>query len=137
MHVRDLMTRHPLTVSAEATLGEAAAIMSEHDIRALPVVDGDDLVGIITDRDLKMALGPDARSLDVDQVDPRQLDGSVDWFMTEGVVTVAEDMDLAAAGRRILELRVGALPVVGPSGALTGILSATDFLRWAIEQLEG
>lgn len=136
MHVRDLMTRHPLTLSSEATLGEAAALMSAHDIRAVPVVDDGDLVGIITDRDLKMALGPDARSLDVDQVDPRQLDGSVDWFMTEGVVTVAEDLDLAAAGRRILELRVGALPVVGGDGELSGILSATDFLRWAVERLE-
>lgn len=133
MHVRDLMTANPVTVAPEDSLETAMTKMVSRQIRALPVVDNGVLAGILTDRDLKMALGPDARSMDLDSVDPRQLEGSVEWFMTPGVATVEADADLAAATQVLVDMRVGALPVVH-NGDLVGILSVTDVLKEAVRR---
>ncbi|MCO4746622.1 MAG: CBS domain-containing protein [Proteobacteria bacterium] len=128
MLVADLMTANPKTVTPEDSLGDVVALMSKHNIRELPVVENGELTGIITERDVKMALGPDARSMHIDTVDPRQLDGSVEWFMTASAHTIDVDATAAEAVERVLELRVGALPVVDGDD-LVGILSVTDLLR--------
>lgn len=132
MKVSELMTPNPVTVSPDDDLGEAIGQMVQHRIRALPVVENDALVGIITDRDIKMALGPDARGMDLDAIDPRQLEGSVEWFMTASVETLSTDDEVATATERVLDLRVGALPAVDADGNLVGILSVTDLLRAAL-----
>lgn len=136
MLVRDLMSENPVSIASDATLEQAVELMSRHGFRELPVLEDGNLAGILTDRDIKMALGPDARSMRVEDIDPRQLEGSVDWFMTPNVITVDSAQELSKAARKLLELRVGALPVVDPDGELVGMLSATDLVRLAVEQLE-
>ena len=136
MLVRDLMAANPVTVSPQDSLETAMTRMVEHRVRGLPVVENGQLVGILTDRDLKMALGPDSRSMALDAVDPRQLEGAVDWFMTGGVETVGTDDSIGDATDKLLKLRVGALPVVDEAGELVGILSATDVLREARKHLD-
>lgn len=132
---RDWMTKAPLvTVEPDATLGDVVARMAKHGVRELPIVEDGALVGIITDRDVKMALGPDARGMDLDALDPRLLGGTVEWFMTEDVETVRSDLPLRKAAELLAELRVGALPVVD-DGDLVGILSVTDVLRAAARHL--
>lgn len=135
MLVRDLMSAKPVTVTPQDSLETAMAAMVEHRIRELPVLEDGELAGILTERDVKMALGPDARRMRLDSIDPRQLDGAVDWFMTRGVETVASDDTVGAATDRLLELRIGALPVVDEEGELVGILSVTDVLREARKHL--
>lgn len=137
MKVRDLMTPRPVTVSPYDELEVAISAMVRHRIRELPVLEDGGLVGIITDRDVKMALGPDARHLDLGSIDPRQLEGSVEWFMTAGVETVSHDTSVADATEEMLALRVGALPVVDDEEQLVGILSVTDVLRAAVPLLRG
>jgi CBS domain-containing protein len=61
---------------------------------------------------------------------PRQLEGSVEWFMTPGVATIEADADLATRTQALVDMRVGALPVVH-NGDLVGILSVTDVLKEA------
>lgn len=135
MHVRDLMTADPVTISPADSLGDAVSLMAQHRVRGLPVVEEDRLVGILTDRDVKMALGPDARGLDIDAIDPRQLEGSVEWFMTLSAHTVPAGATAAEAAHTLLDLRVGALPVVDGE-QLVGILSVTDLLRAAVPLFE-
>lgn len=136
MRVRDLMTQNPITIGSDDSLEVAMSQMISHHIRELPVVDDGELVGILTERDLKMALGPDARRMDLDAIDPRQLDGAVDWFMTPGVETVDADATLAEATDLLLSLKVGALPVVDGFDKLVGILSVTDVLKEARRRFE-
>lgn len=136
MLVRDRMTPEPITLSPAASLEDALSTMVEHSIRELPITENGELVGIITDRDVKMALGPDARTLSLSSIDPRQLDGSVEWFMTTGVKVLTEEQPLAHAIAQFLELRVGALPVIDDQGDLTGILSVTDLVKLAGELLD-
>ncbi len=132
MRVRDLMTPHPITVTPADSLETAIGHMVAKRIRELPVLENGELAGILTERDVKMALGPDARHLDLDAIDPMQLDGAVDWFMTPGVETIVETASLREATAKLVELRIGALPVVDEDGALVGILSVTDILREAV-----
>ena len=56
MKVMDVMTKVPLTVAASETVGEADELMSENNIRQIPVVDNHELVGIVTDRDIRAFL---------------------------------------------------------------------------------
>ena len=128
MLVRTLMTANPWTASPKDTLGEAASLMKRQGIRELPVLQNGFLVGIITDRDIKMALGPDSRRLVLADVDPRDLEGAVDWYMTEGAETIDASAQASEAVKMLLELGVGALPVTD-NMELVGIVSVTDLLR--------
>lgn len=128
MKVRDLMTPNPRTLDADATLGDAVAIMKRHKIRHLPILDGDEVVGVVSERDVKMALGPDASKLNIESIDPRQADGSVSWFMSEGVISVDANALAIDACDLFLEHRVGALAVLD-GRELVGIVSVMDLLK--------
>jgi len=131
MRVRDLMTPDPITVTPTDSLETAMSYMVSKRIRELPVLEDGVLTGILTERDVKMALGPDARRMDLEAIDPRQLDGAVDWFMTPGVETIIDTATLGEATAKLVDLRIGALPVVDEDGGLVGILSVTDVLKEA------
>lgn len=116
MVIEDLLS--PLVVHAEATepLAAAARRMWAHDIGALPVFDGQRLVGIITERDLVKAMtfraGPDA---------------TVGAHMTPEPSTAAPGEDIGMVARRMLNLGVRHLPVV-VGHRLVGMISARDLL---------
>jgi acetoin utilization protein AcuB len=135
MRVRHLMTPSPHTLSPGDTLGDAAGVMTRHGIRHVPIVENGRVVGLISDRDVKMALGPDAMTLDLARIDPRQAAGPVDWFMVDGVLTVHPDAQLADACRLFSATKVGALPVVDDHH-LIGILSVIDLLDAAAPLFE-
>ncbi len=130
MRVRDIMTPSPHTLPADATLGEAVELMSGYSIRHLPVMERGRVVGIISDRDIKMALGPDADDLDIDRMDTRLLDGPVDWFMSDGTLTIDHDAQVSEAADLFLQKKVGALPVMNGE-ELVGIVSVLDIVRIA------
>lgn len=131
MKVRDWMSARPHTLTAEATLGDAVALMGRHQFRHVPIVDDQGaVIGMISDRDVKMALGPDAAGMLLEEIDPRQAEGSVSWFMSETAITVQVDAPLAEAARLFVETRVGALPVLD-GDKLVGLLSVVDVLRAA------
>ena len=71
MKVRELMTKQPTTVEPDATLGEVATLMKQEDCGSIPVVEGNRLVGIVTDRDIVIrgvAAGKDPKTLRVSEV---------------------------------------------------------------------
>jgi acetoin utilization protein AcuB len=136
MKVRDWMTPEPETVDRFAPLAEAIAIMQELGVRQVPVVDGHEVVGILTDRDLRLLLGIPASEEGLDREERPEFERPVTQFMTRGLVTVSENLDLAEACRILAELRVGSLPVVDEDGRLSGILSVTDVLKAAAILLE-
>jgi len=131
MRVRDIMTASPHTLSADATLSEAVDLMNAYGIRHLPVVERGKVVGIISDRDIKMALGPDAVAMDTTNVDARLLEGTVEWFMSEGTQSIDHEAQVSEAGELFLREKIGALPVL-QDGELVGILSVLDVLRIAL-----
>lgn len=130
MQIKDIMTPQPLCLSVEDTVSDALAILKAHkDIRHLPVTDDDELVGIVSERDLRSILGYLTAMSErgrVEEVD--LLHYSVDRVMTRGVFTVTPDDPIIKAAQLFGERKIGALPVV-KGKQLVGILSYTDVLN--------
>lgn len=122
------MTPNPQTISPETPVPEAAQRMRQGGFRRLPVLDGGQLVGIVTDRDLKEAMPSGATSLSIWELNYLIGRLEVREVMRSPVLTVEEKDPLEVAARRMLEHRVGGLVVVA-NGNLRGIITVTDVLR--------
>ncbi len=128
MQVREYMNRTPITVTPGTPMFDARQLMRRRQIRHLPVIDGDRLVGILTDRDIRLNLPSPATSLTVWEINYLLAKLTVGEIMTKGVITIEPDRPVEDAARVMLEHRIGALPVV-EDGHLVGIITETDLLR--------
>lgn len=121
MLVEELMTREVEACRPESSLAEAAGAMWRRDCGAVPVLDGGGgLVGIITDRDICMALA--TRHAYASEV-------SVAEVMAREVVSCTPEDDVREALEVMRERQLRRLPVVDSRGRLAGILSVADVLR--------
>ena len=128
MLVREWMTTDPTTVSAKTPVMEAMQKLREGGYRRLPVMDGDKLIGIVTDRDLKEATPSKATSLSVYELNYLLSKLLVKDVMVKPVITVDADDPIEEAALRMEEHKVSGLPVL-EGGRLAGILTITDLLR--------
>jgi acetoin utilization protein AcuB len=128
MQVKEWMTTVPVTVAPDAAVTVARDLLRQKGIRHLPVCEYDKLVGIVTDRDIRMALPSPATSLSVWEIGFLLDKLTVDAVMTRAVITVCPDAAVEEAVQLILATRVGALPVT-QDGHLIGIITETDLLR--------
>lgn len=128
--VADVMSRDPETAHPDDSLVDVAGRMQSANIRHLPVLAGDGkVIGMLSDRDLRSALGYVSQSLD--QKDPYQELGrlKVDQAMSRDVISTTEDRPLKALAADLAGLRVGALPVIDGNQRLVGVISVVDVLR--------
>src|SRR5574341_1277415 len=134
LRVVDVMTREPFTVTVTDTIGEADDLMSQNKIRQLPVVKGKELVGIITDRDIRSFLSgallasPDQREM--------ALKTRIREIMTSEPITVSPDDDLEEVVEVLIEEKVGGIPVVDETEGLVGIGTYVDVLRCFLNWLQ-
>jgi CBS domain-containing protein len=128
------MKRDPARLGPSSPLLEAVGIMVDREVRHIPVVDGEQhVVGIISDRDVRTALGDPLEALhgDFPEIDELKVAG----VMTTRPSTVREDAPLGEAARHFIDERIGALPVVDADDHLVGILSYVDVIRALQERL--
>lgn len=126
--VRDVMTARPRCVAPETPLSEAAQLMESEDVGSLPVLDGEQLAGMVTDRDIvirAVAKGKDPRGMPVREVSTRD------------VVAVGSEEDLSEALRLMASHQVRRLPVVDDGNRLVGVLSQADVAMEAKEKAVG
>ena len=128
MIVKELMTPNPITTGTDTPVLEARQLMVDKRIRHLLITEGTKLVGIITDRDIRLNLPSPATSLSVWEINYLLARMTVDSAMTKSVVTVGPDQDAKEAAALMLDRRIGALPVLD-GGRLIGIITETDLLR--------
>jgi acetoin utilization protein AcuB len=128
MKVRDLMTATPITTGPDTPLLEARHVMLGRRVRHLLVTDGPKLVGIITDRDIRLNLPSPATSLSVWEINYLLARLTVASVMTKALVTVGSGWDPRDAAVLMLDHKIGALPV-DDDGRLVGIITETDLLR--------
>jgi len=115
--VREVMTDRPRCVTLETPISEVAELMESEDIGSLPVLEGEQLAGMVTDRDIvirAIAKGKDPRGMPVREVASR-----------EPVTVYAED-DLSNALKKMAIEQVRRLPVVDDDNRLVGVLSQAD-----------
>lgn len=128
MQVSNWMTREVVTVSGTTGVRAAAALMQARNIRHLPVMEGERLIGIVTDRDLREAMPPPALFLDVHEADYLLDKVPVCDVMTKRVVGVSPDVSIAKAADLMIRNKIGCLPVL-EGEALVGIITESDILR--------
>ncbi len=114
--VGDVMTRNPIAVTPRTSVLEAARLMRELGVSALPVVDEERLVGIITERDLVWKVIAEERPTSIPVSD----------IMTRNLVVIREAEALSQALYLMSRFNIRHLPVVDEQGRLIGILSLRD-----------
>lgn len=125
--VRDVMTSNPTTCSVEASVADAAKVMAQEDVGPIPIIEGDRLVGILTDRDIVVrvvAEGRDAQSTTVGDVASTDL------------ATVSPDENLDRALQLLAEQQVRRLPVV-EGETLVGVVAQADIARQGDDRTTG
>ncbi len=134
MKVAEVMTEHPLTAELDDTIGQADQIMDEAAIRHLPVVRDKELVGIITDRDIRSFLS--GRLLGTPQEREKAMNPKVSAVMTSTPISLSPDDELRDAVELFIEEKVGGIPVVDDEEGLVGIVTYVDVLRCFLERLQ-
>jgi CBS domain-containing protein len=116
MLICDAMTTDVETVNPHQSIREAAHLMTQLDIGALPVADGDRLVGMITDRDIAVRAVGEGRSADTEVRD----------IMTKEVMYCFEDDELDQVTHNMSDVKLHRLPVLNRRKRLVGIVSLGD-----------
>jgi CBS domain-containing protein len=126
--IRDLMSSNPCAIEADKPVAYAAKMMKQEDVGLAPVVEGDRLVGTLTDRDIVVRVVAEGK-------DPQTV--SVREVASTDLVTVDPRQELDEALQLMANKRVRRLPVVEENGRLVGVLAQADIAREAKEKQTG
>ena len=118
MKVKEAMHKGVEWVGPDTPVIELAKLMRKHDVGAIPIGENDQLIGIVTDRDIV------CKGLAEERFDPGR--ATARDVMTPGIHCCSDDDDLAKAVRHMEELKVRRLPVINKSKRMIGILSLGD-----------
>jgi CBS domain-containing protein len=124
MKVSEVMNRNLITMRPDGTVYEAAKLMKENNIGSVVIMEGSELKGIVTERDLitrYIAVGDGRRPEDV----------KVSEIMTKDPVTIRDNTDIDEAARMMIERNIRRLIVVNYDGRVVGIISSRDILKVA------
>jgi CBS domain-containing protein len=126
--IRDLMTANPCSVDADKSVAYAAKMMRDEDVGLAPIVEGDKLVGTVTDRDIAIRVVAEGK-------DPEQV--TVREAASTNLVTIDPQQDLDEALRLMAQHQVRRLPVVEEDGRLVGVVAQADVARMGDDRQTG
>ena len=133
--VAEIMTREPYTLGPDDPLVQARQLMSEHHIRHIPVVSGDNsLVGLVSQRDV-LAAGASNILNREDAAGDKDSYVALSSIMTSPVQTVEENASLRGTAMQLQKNKLGCLPVLN-AGRLVGIITDSDFVAIAVNLME-
>ena len=135
--VSDIMSRRLEVIHKDTTLGEASKLMKEKSIRHLPVVErtNNQLLGMVSDRDLKKMISPFIGSQRETAQDKATLGIEVGRVMASKLVTASPDDEVKVVAEKMVLKKYGAIPVVDETGRLVGIISTIDCLKLLVSML--
>jgi len=129
MLVNNWMTTDIATVGIDDSMADAIRTMKERSVRMLPVMDGQVLAGVVTDRDLKRSSASDATSLEIHELLYLLDRIRMARIMTPEPITVRPDHTLEEAAQLLLKHRISGLPVVDDRGLVVGVIMQADLFR--------
>ena len=133
MIISRMMTKNPVSVHPDMSVNEVRSLMDKEQIGHLPVLDkNNNLVGILTKKDLLKAGPSAATSLDMYEISYLLSKLKVDKIMVKEVVTVEENAVVEDAARIMADKDIGCLPVV-KGNLLVGIITETDLFRFFVK----
>ena len=125
--IRDAMTSNPKTVETGTSAQEAARLMKSEDVGSIPIVEGDRLVGIVTDRDIALKIVAEGKDVQ----------SSVGDIASRDLVTIDPQQSLEEAARLMGQHQLRRLPVVEEDGKLVGIVAQADVAQSGHDSLTG
>ena len=127
MHVRSRMTKNPITITRQTTVADALDLMRQNNIRRLPVMEKDQLVGIVTDRDLSRVSPSPATSLSIFEINYLLAKMKIADVIPkkQNVITISPNAYVEEAALLMREHKIGALPVL-EDNKLVGIITETN-----------
>ncbi len=135
--IHELMSTELYTLHPRNTLHDAHALMTQHKVRHIPLIDDDNkFVGLLSQRDLLAMSVSSFADISNDERDELETGIPLSAVVTREVVTAEEETSLLEAARFMLNTKHGCLPVIDSQGRLKGILTEADFVRLAIHLLE-
>jgi acetoin utilization protein AcuB len=126
MLVNDWMNSPVVTINTNETLQKAASLMADKKIGMLPVLDEGQLVGIVTDRDLKRAAPSSIEFLEVKELVCRLAQVRIEHIMTPNPITLLPDTTLEEAAQVLRKHNISGCPVLDHEGQLAGIITKND-----------
>ena len=126
--VADAMTEPAISVGPSDSLLEAARLMVDHQVRHLPVVENDAVVGMLSDRDIRTVAGDPVRYMESREAEGARM-LSVRDAMAPTALTIHANRPLRDLANELADEKIGAIPVVDMDGKLLGIVSYVDALR--------
>jgi CBS domain-containing protein len=118
--IKGLMTENPCSIDADKSVAYAAKMMRDEDVGLAPIVEGDKLIGALTDRDIAIRVVAEDK-------DPNQT--TVREVASTNLVTIDPQQDLDEALRLMAKHQVRRLPVVEEDGKLVGVVAQADVAR--------
>src|SRR5918992_1726726 len=115
--IREVMTSNPCTIDADKPVGYAAKMMRDEDVGLAPIVEGDRLIGTLTDRDIAIRVVAEGR-------DPEST--KVREVASTDLVTIDPEQKLEEALSLMAQHQVRRLPVVEEDGRLVGVVAQAD-----------
>lgn len=135
MLVRDVMTEDPAFVEGSDPISVAIDLLNDLDVRHLPVVEGDEVIGILSDRDIRNYDLPLVSQTEEDAAEFEEI--LVSSVMSADSYIVGPEDDLSEVIQLMIDQKFGAIPVVDPiEGKLTGIVSYIDILRVCLDYID-
>jgi acetoin utilization protein AcuB len=129
MLVRNWMSKNVITVSEDDSMQDAMKLMKQHAIRMLPVLKDGNLVGVLTDRDLKRASASDATTLDVHEMLYLISKIKVKSIMSKNPIRVSPDLTVEETAEVLLANKISGAPVVDTAGKVVGTITQSDIFR--------
>lgn len=134
MYVKSRMTKEPYTITANASITDAVALMREKNLKRIPVVDGDKITGILTQSDIQKVSPTKATSLSIFEINYLLSKLTVKDAMTKKIITIDANSLLEEAAVIMRQNRIGTLPVV-ENNKLVGIITESDIFDAFIDLL--
>ncbi len=135
MDLNTIMSRHVISVGMDAELHAVRQLLSTYHIHHVLVMDKCRLVGVISDRDVLASISPFVGKPTERSQDEWTLRKHAHQIMTRNPITARSDMPVADAALLLLNSGISCLPVVDDAGAVVGIVTWRDFLRWSLGDL--
>ncbi len=129
MLVRDWMKSNVITIEADASMDMAIRLLKEHNIGMLPVMRAGELVGIVTDRDIKRHSASEATTLDIHELIYLISKIKVSDIMSRKPITVKPDYTVEETAEILLKEKISGVPVVNDQGKPVGVITKSDLFK--------
>jgi len=124
LRIRDAMTKEIITISPDKNIKDLRNLLKENRISGVPVVNGGDLVGVISIEDLIKALANN------------EMDSKINEKMTKNIITLYEDEQIIKAVKKFSQHDFGRFPIINRAGKLVGILTQKDIIKGLLKRIE-